>query len=286
VVQRAVEVARPLIDSRRHELSVVYAASPLIVEGDTTRLGQVIVNLLNNAAKYTPEGGRIEVTVAQEDGGALLKVKDNGLGISDTLLPKMFDLFTQGERSLARSEGGLGIGLTLVRRIVEMHNGTVEARSAGLNMGSEFIVRLPLARWKTAGTRGTSGDYPTLTGVCRVLVVDDNDDSAQTMAMMLELEGHRAKVAHDGPAALEVAREFKPHVVLLDIGLPEMDGFDVARRMRDTPGLADAMLVAMTGYGQDEDRRRTSQAGFAHHLVKPIDPEALKRVIASAGCEG
>jgi PAS domain S-box-containing protein len=286
VVLRAVEVARPLIDSRRHQLTIFAAPKPVIVEGDTTRLGQVVVNLLNNAAKYTPEGGRIEVSVGQQDGTALIKVKDNGLGISETLLPKVFDLFAQGERSLARAEGGLGIGLTLARRIVEMHRGTIEAASGGLNLGSEFTVRLPLATWKSADTPGSADEYFTAAGVCRVLVVDDNDDSAQTMAMMLQLEGHRAKVAHDGRAALDVAREFKPHVVLLDIGLPEMDGFDVARRMRETPDLADTMLVAMTGYGQEEDRRRTSQAGFAHHLVKPIDPEALKRVIASAGCEG
>jgi PAS domain S-box-containing protein len=285
VVQRAIEVARPLIDSRRHLLIIETAPKPVIVEGDTTRLGQVVINLLNNAAKYTPEGGRIEVNVAEQNGSAIVTVKDNGLGISETLLAEVFDLFAQGERSLARSEGGLGIGLTLARRIVEMHGGTVEAKSPGLNQGSEFIVRLPLATWKSTIVPG-GGDFVTAAGVCRVLVVDDNDDSAQTMAMMLELEGHRAKVAHDGREAFEVARSFKPHVVLLDIGLPEMDGFDVARRMREMPELTNAMLVAMTGYGQEDDRRRTAQAGFAHHLVKPIDPEALKRVIASAGCEG
>jgi CheY-like chemotaxis protein len=214
-----------------------------------------------------------------------IAIRDNGLGISPTLLPKVFDLFAQGERSLARSEGGLGLGLTLARRIVEMHHGTITARSEGPNQGSEFVVHLPPAgRVSARETKGGSSTS-TVTGVCRVLVVDDNDDSAQTMAMMLELGGIKAKIAHDGAAALRVADEFRPHVVLLDIGLPEMDGFEVARRMRQTPELSSAILVAMTGYGQEEDRRRTADAGFAHHLVKPVDPEALKRVIASAPCD-
>jgi CheY-like chemotaxis protein/two-component sensor histidine kinase len=285
VVLRAVEVARPLIDSRHHELAVRTHDKPVIIEGDTTRLAQVVVNLLNNAAKYTPERGKISVRVAPDEHGVHIAIRDNGLGISPTLLPKVFDLFAQGERSLARSEGGLGLGLTLARRIVEMHHGTITARSEGPNQGSEFVVHLPPAgRVSARETKGGSSTS-TVTGVCRVLVVDDNDDSAQTMAMMLELGGIKAKIAHDGAAALRVADEFRPHVVLLDIGLPEMDGFEVARRMRQTPELSSAILVAMTGYGQEEDRRRTADAGFAHHLVKPVDPEALKRVIASAPCD-
>jgi PAS domain S-box-containing protein len=284
VVLRAVEVARPLIDSRQHSLVVRTHEKPVIVDGDTTRLAQVIVNLLNNAAKYTPEHGEISLTVTRNDHDAMIRVRDNGLGISPSLLPKVFDLFAQGERSLARSEGGLGIGLTLARRIAEMHQGTIKAASKGPNRGSEFVVRLPLAGGVTSKHRDGSVDSGTIAGVCRVLVVDDNDDSAQTMAMMLELGGHTSKVAHDGPTALQVALEFLPHVILLDIGLPGMDGFEVARNIRDRPELSDTMLVAMTGYGQEEDRRRTAQAGFAHHLVKPIDPAALKRVIASAGC--
>ena len=285
VALRAVEVARPLIDSRRHELAVQTSDKPIIVEGDTTRLAQVVVNLLNNAAKYTPEDGRIALTVSRNDDSAFISVRDNGLGIAPPLLSKVFDLFAQGERSLARSEGGLGVGLTLARRIAEMHRGTITASSEGPNQGSEFVVRLPLAARASSGEGKSSRESTTMARICRVLVVDDNEDSAQTMAMMLELAGHRAQIANDGPAALTAAREFQPHVILLDIGLPGMDGLEVARSIREIPELSTTLLIAMTGYGQEEDRRRTAEAGFAHHLVKPIDPEALKRVIASAGCE-
>jgi PAS domain S-box-containing protein len=286
IAARAVEVARPLIDSRRHTLSLEAAAERIVVDADTTRLAQVIVNLLNNAAKYTPEGGKIWLTTSRDGDTARISVRDNGLGISDTLLPKVFDLFAQGERSLARSEGGLGIGLTLARRIVEMHRGTIEAKSDGLNRGSELIVRLPIAAFRT-GTSG-AGQSPQVSAsrVRRILVVDDNEDSAQTMAMMLELAGHRTTVAHDGMEALAAVRRSKPHIVLLDLGLPEMDGFEVARRIRADLALDDVILVAMTGYGHEEDRRRTAAAGFTHHLVKPVDPAALMRVIASAECEG
>jgi CheY-like chemotaxis protein len=285
VVLRAVEVARPLIDSRHHELVVEPHAKPVVVEGDTTRLAQIIVNLLNNAAKYTPERGRIAIKVRRDEQSVFVAICDNGLGMTPALLAKVFDLFAQGERSLARSEGGLGVGLTLARRLAEMHHGTITASSAGPNLGSEFVVRLPLASGSTARRASGRGEAGIVSRVCRVLVVDDNDDSAQTMAMMLQLDGHRSKIAHDGAAALSIAAEFLPHVILLDIGLPEMDGFEVARRIRANPELSQAMLVAMTGYGQEDDRRRTAAAGFAHHLVKPIDPAALKRVIASVGCD-
>jgi CheY-like chemotaxis protein len=243
---RAIEVARPLIDARHHELSVYTHDGPIIVDGDTTRLAQVIVNLMNNAAKYTPERGRISLTVTRDTQHALIAVGDNGLGLTPALLSRVFDLFAQGERSLARSEGGLGVGLTLARRIVEMHGGTVTASSEGPNRGAEFVVRLPLAAG-VSSKQGKRSAASAAAGVCRVLVVDDNDDSAQTMAMMLELGGHSSKIAHDGPAALRMAIEFLPHVILLDIGLPEMDGYEVARRIRDLPELATTMLVAMTG---------------------------------------
>jgi CheY-like chemotaxis protein len=213
-------------------------------------------------------------------------VRDDGIGIAGHFLPKVFDLFTQGDRSLARSEGGLGVGLALARRLVEMHAGQIEARSQGANQGAEFTVRLPLVR-AAQPVMGESSRRPTSeSSLRRVLVVDDNEDSAETMAMVLALSGHDARVAHDGAAALETAASFRPHVVLLDIGLPGMNGYEVAREMRGRPETSKAVLVAMTGYGQEDDRRRSSEAGFSHHLVKPIDVAALERVIASAACEG
>jgi PAS domain S-box-containing protein len=286
VVLRAVEAARPQVESRQHALAVEMVPEPLTVSGDTTRLLQVFVNLLNNAAKYTPDKGRIAVTSSRQGDEARVTVRDNGIGIAPHLLPKVFDLFAQGDRSLARSEGGLGIGLTLARRLVDMHAGEIDARSAGVNQGAEFTVRLPLARPVRIGGGPELPPPPVESRLCRVLVVDDNEDSAQTMAMLLALSGHVIRIAHDGASALEITASFRPHVVLLDIGLPGMDGYDVARQLRARPDMAKTTLVAMTGYGQEDDRRRSSEAGFAHHLVKPIDVAALERVIASAACEG
>jgi PAS domain S-box-containing protein len=283
VVAQAVEASRPLMEARRHELRVHLPAEAVRVEADTTRLAQVVANLLTNAAKYTPEGGHIQLTVEAGPGEAVIRVRDNGMGMSAELLPHVFDLFTQGDRSLARSEGGLGIGLTLVKSLVEMHGGTVEAHSEGPGKGSEFVVRLPplpAGALKTAEEeKGRHAPSP-----CRVLVVDDNKDAAESLALLVQVAGHEVRTAHDGPTALEVAKTFRPEVVFLDIGLPRMDGYEVARQLRRQPGLEKVVLAAVTGYGQEEDRRRTHEAGIDEHLVKPVDPTELEKVFAAAGC--
>lgn len=263
---RAAETALPLVESRRYVLSVALPDEPVPVLADGARVGQVLANLLNNAAKYTEPGGRISLSVAREGGEAVARVADDGTGIDPDLLPRVFELFTQAERSLDRSQGGLGIGLTLVRRLVELHGGRVEARSAGVGLGSEFTVRLPIAQ-PSPGEDAASppcldpaADFPS-DSPQRILVVDDNVDGAEILARLMKAGGHRVEVAHDGLRALEVARSLKPEVVLLDIGPPEMDGYQVARRLRALDGLERAMLVALTGYGQGDDRLR-SVAGF------------------------
>jgi CheY-like chemotaxis protein/two-component sensor histidine kinase len=281
LVSQAVESARSLLEERGHALSLALPDEPLLVRGDATRLSQVVVNLVGNAAKYTPPGGQVWVTVRREAEEAVLSVRDDGIGMAPDLVPRVFDLFVQGQRALDRSEGGLGVGLTLVRRLAESHGGTAEAQSAGPGQGSEIVVRLPaLSRaaeepppaWSAPATQGQPSR--------RILVVDDNVDSAESMAQLLRIWGHEAEVAHDGPAALAIAAERPPEVVLLDIGLPGMSGYEIAPRLRALPGLADAVIVAMTGYGQDKDFFRSREAGFAVHLVKPIQPEALKGVLA------
>jgi two-component system CheB/CheR fusion protein len=284
VVGRAVETSRPLIEARKQQLMVSLPEEPLRVEGDVVRLGQVIVNLLNNAAKYTGEDGQIWLKVERQDGEVLLRVKDTGIGIPAKDLPYVFDLFAQAERSLDRAQGGLGIGLTLVRRIVEMHGGRVEAFSEGPNRGSEFIVHLPLLAESAPEPQRSGPQGPNEAAevvLCRVLVVDDNVDSAESMALLLELEGHAVEVAYDGPTAVEAARRMRPHVVLLDIGLPGMNGYEVARVLRQEPRLDKTVLIALTGYGKAEDRARTKAAGFDHHLTKPVDQELLASLIKS-----
>jgi signal transduction histidine kinase/ActR/RegA family two-component response regulator len=284
VVARAVETARPAVEGRRQKLSVTLPPERLRVDGDPVRLAQVVGNLLNNAAKYTPEGGRIWLTAGREGGEAVLRVRDTGVGIAPEMLPRVFDLFAQADGSLARSEGGLGIGLTLVKSLLEMHGGRVEAHSAGPDQGSEFVVRLPLLP-----APQSPADTPEKDGPCvpvpprRVLVVDDNVDAADSLAKVLALMGHDVRTAHDGPAALEEARDSAPDVVLLDIGLPRMDGYEVARRLREQVAPEHVLLVAMTGYGQDGDRRNSHEAGFDAHLVKPVDLAALEKLLASDG---
>jgi CheY-like chemotaxis protein len=255
------------------------------LEADLTRLVQVVSNLLHNAAKYTPEGGEIALAAERKGGEVVLQVRDTGKGIPAELLPRVFDLFRQGEQTLARPEGGLGIGLTLVKGLVELHGGRVEAFSEGLGKGSLFVVRLPV--WQEApqapslaGGRGDGGRPPEAR---RILLVEDNRDIAEGFALLLQDLGHEVRVAHDGPAALEVALSFRPELVLLDIGLPSMDGWEVARRMRELPGLEDPVLAAMTGYAQEEDRRRSAEAGVAYHLVKPVELTALQELIAGLG---
>ncbi len=284
VIARAVESSRPLIDARRHNLEVTLPKTPLTVEGDPVRLAQVFLNLLNNAAKYTPEGGKIWLTARREDGKAVVRVRDTGMGIPHEMLPKVFDLFTQAERTLDRSEGGLGIGLTLVRRLTEMHGGSVEAFSAGPGQGSEFVVRLPLlTAAPPAPAPETPAELPGRTEPVpprRILVVDDNQDSAESLAMLLRLFGNDVRTAHDGHLALAVAEAYRPDVVLLDIGLPGMNGYDMARAIRKMPALDQAVLVALTGYGAEEDRRRSREAGFDAHLVKPVDLGTLQELLA------
>ena len=285
VVSRAVETSRPLIDLRQHELMVSLPQEPLRVEADVTRLAQVVANLLNNAAKYTEEKGRIWLTAERQGGDAVLRVRDSGAGIPEDMLSSIFELFTQLDRSLDRAQGGLGIGLTLVRSLVALHGGRVQAFSAGPNKGSEFVVRLrALAETRPQEQSEESGECPVPCAPRRVLVVDDNADGADSLALHLRLSGHEVQVAYSGPAALKVAEPFRPDVVLLDIGLPGMDGYEVARRLRQQPGLADVVLVAVTGYGTDEDRSRSQEAGFDAHLVKPVDADALPPLFVRQRC--
>ncbi len=240
----------------------------------------MVVNLLTNAAKYTEEGGRISLALEREGDEAVLRVRDSGVGIAPDLLPRIFDLFMQAERSLDRSQGGLGVGLTVVQKLVEMHRGRVEVYSA-LGQGSEFVVRIPVVQLPDSQPQPEpveAAGRPAQS--LRVLVVDDNVDQADSAALLLQVSGHEARVAYSGPAALEAAVEYRPDLVLMDIGLPGMDGYEVARRLRQQPSLRGTMLVAVTGYGQDSDRQRSRQAGFDHHLVKPVNMQALEAILA------
>ena len=284
VVERALETVQPLIDQKRHRLSVAMPAEPVCLYADAARLEQVVVNLLTNAAKYTDEGGDISISLQQEADRAVLRVRDTGIGIAPELLPRIFDLFSQAERSLDRSQGGLGIGLCLVHRLVELHGGTVEAHSS-LGQGSEFIVRLPVML-ATVPALPSVELVPPRGKRCRVLVVDDNVDSAMSLAMLLEMSGHDARMAHDGHAALETALGYRPDAVLLDIGLPGLNGFEVAKRIRQLPTLEHIELIAMTGYGQDSDRQLSQQAGFDHHLVKPADFDKVLEILATVSAKG
>ncbi len=286
-VMRSVEASRPLIDARRHRLDVRLADGALPVEGDLTRLVQVVLNLLNNAAKYTGEGGVISVTSAVEDGSAVVRVRDTGMGMGADLLPHVFDLFVQGDRSLDRAEGGLGIGLTLVRRLVELHGGSVEAASEGPGRGSEFAVRLPLVERSrlTAQQPHEARDATPAQPSRRVLVVDDNRDFANSLVTLLQLSGHDARAVYDGASALAAAKEFRPQAVLLDIGLPGASGYEIARQLRSFEDLAPLTLIALTGYGRDEDRDRVVGAGFDRHLVKPVEPAVLESILANIGSD-
>jgi signal transduction histidine kinase/CheY-like chemotaxis protein len=291
VVLRAVEASRPLIESRGHMLSVRLPAEPVRLEADPTRLEQVISNLLNNAAKYTMPGGQVEVAAAREgrEGEeAVVRVRDTGIGVPPDVLDRVFEPFVQqSDGSLARTDGGLGVGLTLVRSLVEMHGGRVEASSPGLGQGSEFVVRLP-AQAAAQGSIPSSADPPSpgesagAPRSLRVLVVEDNVDAAESLATLLRLWNHDVSVVHDGRMAVEAAREQQPEVVLLDIGLPGLDGYQVARCLRDELHLDHALLVAMTGYGQPEDRRRSREAGIQYHFVKPVEPLLLRNLLSGA----
>lgn len=284
-VERAVETARPAIAARHQRLAVSVEGAPLTVDGDPTRLEQVLVNLLNNAAKYTPEGGQIAVSAGREGQSVVVRVRDDGVGIPAEALSQIFDLFAQVEASLARAQGGLGIGLTLVRTLVAMHGGTVTASSEGPGRGSEFVVRLPYAgegvRPSAPSAQSTDavGPPPPRSVPLRVLVVDDNEDIADLMFVALGAAGYDVTLARDGEAALEAAASVRPDAVVLDLGLPGLDGFEVARRLRADPAHSGALLIALSGYGQASDRQRSEEAGVDLHLVKPVDFKALQAAL-------
>ncbi|HEX5422543.1 MAG TPA: CHASE3 domain-containing protein [Candidatus Acidoferrales bacterium] len=285
IVSRAVESGRPLIDSRLQKLEISLPHERLLVEADLTRITQVIANLLNNAAKYTPEGGHIWVRAERDGDQAVFRVRDDGVGISAEMLPKIFDLFSQSEQTLDRAQGGLGIGLTLARRLTEMHKGTVTAFSEGLGKGSEFVVRLPLLT-ETATVTPSSSKAPSdgmsrVSTAMHVLVVDDNRDAANTLALLLRRWGQDVQVAYDGNEALAQAEAHPPDLILLDIGLPGRDGYEVARLIRSHPELANATIVALTGYGTEEDRQQSRAVGFDQHLVKPVAPDKLRGLLDS-----
>jgi CheY-like chemotaxis protein len=282
IARNAIETSRPLIDAAGVQLAIALPQEPIIVNGDPVRLGQIFANLLNNAAKYTNEGGQIWFTARQENREAVVSVRDTGIGIPPNVLPKVFDMFMQVDRSTNRSQGGLGIGLTLVRSLVELHEGTVSVQSEGPGAGSEFIVRLPLAVEQRKSTSFSSAiEAARGTPTRRILVVDDNVDSAATLGMLLKYLGADVHVVHDGAAALAALEKYRPDIVLLDIGMPGMDGLEVARRIRERDELSDVTLIALTGWGQEDDRRRTREAGFDHHLVKPADIAALQSLLVT-----
>jgi PAS domain S-box-containing protein len=282
-VQGAIEISQPLIDEMGHILEIALPSDPLLVLGDRTRLTQVIANLLNNAAKYTPPRGRIRVSVRAQGAAAQIIVADNGIGIPPAMLTKVFQMFTQIDRSQERTQGGLGIGLSLVRRLVELHGGTVDARSEGRGRGSEFVVRLPLA---ADVHPAPEVPRPTLTAMPqrrRILVADDNRDAVRILTMLLRTLGQEVHTAFDGDEALERAGTLHPDIILLDIGMPRLSGYEVARRIRGEGWGKDVMLVALTGWGQDQDRRRSAESGFDRHLIKPISAQALSELLETGG---
>ncbi|HYB99975.1 MAG TPA: PAS domain S-box protein [Candidatus Limnocylindrales bacterium] len=285
IIARAVETVEASIRQKGLELEIQVQPEPIFVDADPVRMTQVVGNLLGNAAKYTEPGGHVRVIAERVGANAILRVRDDGIGIAPEMLPRIFDLFVQADHAMAWSQGGLGIGLTLVRNLVEMHGGTVEADSAGVGRGTEFVVRLPaldharIARDSSLGNGAGDADKPVANGH-RLLVVDDNKDAATSLAMLLRMQGHAVRVVHDGAAALDVVERFRPALVFLDIGMPGMDGYEVARRIRQQPGTAETVLAALTGWGQQEDRRLTAEAGFDYHLVKPPEPTEIASLLA------
>jgi len=284
IVAHAVETVQPVIDALGHRLTTTIAEQSLVVDADPLRLAQAIGNLLTNAAKYTERNGRIWLSAAAEGSTAVIRIRDDGIGISAEMQPRIFELFVQVDHAATRSQGGLGIGLTLVKDLVEMHGGSVAAASEGLGKGSEFVIRLPLVVKlpPPPDAAAPPEQRPTTAPVRhRLLIVDDNQDAAESMAMLLRFKGHEVRVAHDGPAALKLASSYRPQIVLLDIGMPGMDGYEVARQWRALPGSEFTVLAALTGWGQENERRRTTEAGFDHHLVKPVDLKELEKVFTA-----
>ncbi len=281
VVAQAIESSRPLIDTKHHSLTVtVPDDDSLKVDGDLARLSQILANVLNNAAKFTDPGGRIELTVARVGAEVVIKVTDSGVGISADMLPRVFDLFTQVDRPLDRTSTGLGIGLALVQRLVEMHGGRVSAHSGGPGTGAEIVVYLPLIDAGPALVNATpANETVSRLSSRRILVVDDNVDAAETLGLMLKLQGHQVQTAHDGLQALNAASVFLPHIILLDLGMPNLNGYETANRIRSQAWGRNIALVAVTGWGQPKDRERTVEAGFDAHLVKPVDRETLLKTL-------
>ena len=285
-VQHAIEASRPLIESRRHQLAVALPPEPAYIDADPARLEQILTNLLTNAARYTKEGGRIEISAHVENSQIVIRISDNGIGIPPDKLASIFELFSQLDRSVERSHGGLGIGLTLVMSLAKLHGGSVEALSAGIGKGSEFIVRLPLHRVQDADLMPQPRVLKEADGQIsprlRIVVADDNRDAADSLSLLLRMIGHDVWTVYDGPSTLDTAIECKPHVVLHDIGLPGMNGYEVARRLREHESTKHALLVAVTGYANAENQERSRNAGFDHHLIKPVDFNALEQLLKSA----
>ena len=281
VLNHAIETAEPLINERKHKLAITFPKETLWLNADFSRISQIFSNLFNNAAKYTNDGGKIEVSVQHSGEWAVISVSDNGIGISNEMLSRIFDMFSQVDSSLERTQGGLGIGLTLVKSLVEMHEGTIEAISSGLDKGSKFIVKLPIIKAPAADKKEEASLANESQVVpLRVLVVDDNDASAKTLGWMIELAGHEIKLAHDGKSAIETARTYQPEVILLDIGLPGMNGYEACRIMKTMPELQNSTFIAQTGWGQVEHRQFSKEVGFDHHLVKPISMDDLHKLLA------
>jgi CheY-like chemotaxis protein/two-component sensor histidine kinase len=282
VVRTAIEASRPLIEGGGHHLAIVIPPEPITLDADPVRLAQVIANLLNNAAKYTDAGGQIWLTVRRDGDAVVVSVRDTGSGIPREMLPRVFDLFTQVDRRSNRAQGGLGIGLTLVKSLIELHGGTVRAHSEGLGRGSEFVARLPVPRAvrPAHAPRQVPPPSPVLADR-RVLVVDDNTDAAESLGILLKLLGADVRIVNNGPDALAALPVHQPAVVLLDIGMRGMDGYEVARRIRQQPEYRDLTLIALTGWGQDEDRRKSQAAGFDYHLIKPADLVMLQTLLVS-----
>ncbi|MFA6164041.1 MAG: PAS domain S-box protein [Methylobacter sp.] len=281
IINNAVEASYPLIESRSQDLIISKATTPQWIEGDRVRLAQALSNLLNNAAKYTSEGGKITLSTMEEGSNAVIEIRDTGIGIAPDTLPHIFDLFTQADHSLAHSQGGLGIGLTLVRQLVEIHGGTITAASDGIGQGSLFTVRLPTLSMDSTATKPALPESELPISKFRILVVDDYTDAAESLTMLLQAEGHEVEMANCGIKAIELAQVFHPQVVLLDIGLPDLDGYEVAKRLRALPETRNAILIALTGYGQTEDREFSKSAGFNYHLLKPLNFEELSTLLTT-----
>jgi signal transduction histidine kinase/CheY-like chemotaxis protein len=287
LIREAADMNRSLVDEFGHSLSVNVPTEPMYLDADPVRLTQVFSNILNNACRYTPSGGRIDVIAERVGDDAVVRVLDTGIGIPDDRLLNIFDMFSQVDRSLERSQRGLGIGLHLVKRLVELHGGEATAQSAGLGKGSEITVKLPLATDALhAAPPAPSALELTQVPARRILVVDDNVDAAQSLAMLLDVCGHETHIAHDGPDAVEAAERLRPDVILLDIGLPRMNGFEACRQIRQRPWSKDVVIIALTGWGQDVDRRRSQESGFDHHVVKPVEHAALVKLLGAGNSPG